>query len=620
MVDTWSLFLGFSGMLFAGLLNLVISTAFLARFPTGSTSINFSVIMLGWTAISTLQALLLGLCGWLTPALLIVSSIGLTGFTFICGRVYLSIARTIWRTFCSRLLRGVRNRPIHALLLLIAGCAVMARQLFHIWYLPPYVYDVLVYHLPKVADWVREGRLYMPPSPVLRSWWPANFELLQAWVAVFYHHDAFIELPGLVVYLILLSATFSLLRQAGMSSIAGLWITVAVAVTPSIMMQAVSCKNDLAVAAVYILGLALWGRKHDDANLIGRLFWLGTALAWGVGVKPYLVVLVVGWLPLIAWVNWKHCAHGLKLLRTTLSALSTLGIMVALGWMTLAGYWYVRNAICWGNPLYPVAMNIGPWCLPGSTIYQQGSFTLSSMKETFTQLVHAKLWDTNTMYNPELGGIAGWGWFMVCMGIPLSCLSFFRESWFRRLFVVGGTSFLLLYSSVNPDPWNMRFSLWLPSLLGVGAGCGLRSIVNRDMMRTLMGLSVVMALLSFAGSLGNGYYETIHWRIQMSRKLYERDAFSMWERDLSALPRDAKVAYRLSDNDPVYLIYGPAMTRTPIYLRSADASNLVNQLRSQPVDWYFSPNQSPSEQVAIDQGLQVGALHKVTDCIFGVHR
>ena len=77
----------------------------------------------------------------------------------------------------------------------------IARILFHIWYVPPYVWDTMVYHLVNVAEWVQKGRIHHVINPVGRLYWPATFEVLEAWFAVFLHHDLLVKVGPFLFYL-----------------------------------------------------------------------------------------------------------------------------------------------------------------------------------------------------------------------------------------------------------------------------------------------------------------------------------------------------------------------------------------------------------------------------------
>jgi hypothetical protein len=615
VVSGVSLFASFSLMALSGFLNLIPVLAAMGRFPLPRIALNLCSCVLGWMALITLEMLVLGMLGWLRPwAIVGVSialaciTIGFSGGSFVTG---LGVLKCAWKA----IRHGAKASPVLAFLLVICAGLLLIRELIHIWFLPPYVYDVLVYHLPRVADWVREGQFVMVSSPILRVWWPANFELLQTWVAVFFHHDALIELPGLAAYALSIAGVFALFRIGRLGQIKATWLTLAYAVTPCIVMQAVSCKNDLAVAAVFIFVMVLW--LEADCNVESdpaRIFWSIIALAWGLGVKPYLLVISVGFVPLFILIAYRRYRSNMAIFHLVRSRNEMFWLSSAvLAAILLGGFWYFRNIAYWGNPLYPVAMKIGHWRLPGvEGVYQQGALSMHSLTQTLRELAESKIWDKGQPFNPELGNLAGWGWFIVVVGIPLSLLAIFRDLWFRKVAVVFSISFLFLYSSVNSDPWNMRFALWVPVLFTLGCGVGLRCMHNRDIRRAFVLLAVAMSLLNYVGTINNGYYRRDEWRAQISRSLAERSPFTGWDEQLARLPADAVVAYRMGDNDPLYLLHGPFMRRRPVYLPSIEGSNdLFRQMKNAGAEWLFILTPHSTEDAAIKDLIRMGVLCEI---------
>lgn len=612
-------------LLVSGCLNLVPAVVLVGRFPLTRLSLKLASALVGWMAVVSLEVLALGHVGWLTPLGLVAMAASVAAVSSWLGWGVLVSQGAAWRREGRGMLVAMRASPVHSLLLGLAIAVIVGRQLFHVWFLPPYVYDVLVYHLPRVADWVREGRIVMQQSGVLRTWWPASFELLQTWVAVFYHHDAFVELPGLICCAVLLLATYSLLRSMRVGRRLGAWLTVATALAPSVLFQAVSCKNDLAVAAVFLLTAAIWlDAEHDVEADAPRWAWSAMSLAWAAGVKPYVILLASGLLPLLIWVSLRRRRHGLAMpLRWCWTRRDLPGLVIlVLACGILAGYWYVRNSVRWGNPLYPVAMRIGPWKLPGvEGVYQQGAFSLHTLGTTWHELLSRRLWDSGQAFNPELGNMAGWGWFSVAVGLPLSVVAALRDARLRWLAASGGLAFAALFSAVNADPWNMRFAAWVPPLLAVGAGVGLRSLRHRDIARGFAWLAIMTSVLNLLGGMSNGYYTREEWRGQVKRPLGERRAYSLWDWQLAQIPPDAVVAHRLGDNDPVYLLAGPAMRRRAVHLPDLRiGADILQRMTAVGAEWLFIIDPSGEETAVLQQLSRAGFLREAANGVFQLAR
>ncbi|MCI5137964.1 MAG: hypothetical protein D3922_06030 [Candidatus Electrothrix sp. AR1] len=412
--------------------------------------------------------MLAGLAGLLTAnGLFGLAVFGWLGLMF-CGRQELRKAfLALMRSF-----RAVRSaifrHPLQAVLLAAVFALLLARMAAHVWFLPPYyVHDVNTYHLPRVAGWIQQGNLTVPHFPVKRVFWPAGFELIQTWWAIFPHHDAVVEAAGVPFWGMAIGAVFVLARGIGLSGVSAGWCSLIFAFTPALTLNATSGKNNIAVAALYLYLAALWA-KPLNRRLVGKR-WLLTfvTVLLGIGVKPTMVFILPG----LVWMAWT----GLREVdivffrRPRLSPWAGTLLVLAL---LLGGYWYTRNWIQFKNPFYPTSLRVVDHLVVGSGGWsgQQGAFTLDSLAANWKMLWKQKIYDGGMPYNPDLCGMTGWGWFVfVCGG---SCLIWGvivnrRLRWLALSFL---TSFLLLLGWVTPDPWNMRFAQWFPALAALGFG------------------------------------------------------------------------------------------------------------------------------------------------------
>jgi hypothetical protein len=108
-----------------------------------------------------------------------------------------------------------RQRPGLSLLYLFLALLLSLRALAHAWLLPPYVWDTLVYHLPRLAEWVQHHGLFVVDTSIDRLYWPANFELFQCWFVIFFHHDFIVELAGVFPYALAVLSVYSISRSFG---------------------------------------------------------------------------------------------------------------------------------------------------------------------------------------------------------------------------------------------------------------------------------------------------------------------------------------------------------------------------------------------------------------------
>lgn len=523
-----------------------------------------------------LQSLLVSAAVMLTGLAGLLTANGLFGFAVIGWLGIAFFGRHELRKAVQAILRSLRTiksaiarRPLQATLLTGVFALLLARMAAHIWFLPPsYVFDVNTYHLPRVAGWIQQANLTVPHFPVKRIFWPAGFELIQTWWAVFPHHDAVIEAAGVPFWAMAIGAVFVLARCLGLSRVAAAWCSLLFAFTPALALNATSGKNDIAVAALYLYLVALWAKPLHH-RLVGRRWLLTlTAILLGIGMKPTMAFILPG----LIWM----AATGFRgkditfIRRVRFSPWAGTILVLA---MLLGGYWYTRNWIQFKNPFHPTSLRVADHVVTGSgaSSGQQGAFSLDSIRANLKMLRKEKIFDGVSPYNPDLCGMTGWGWFVfVCggscliWGVIINC----GLRWQTLAFV---TSFLLLLGWVTPDPWNMRFAQWFPALAALGFGvtvqyCSLLSFVRYAMIL----LAIWTTALNGLGVLGNGYTPVKRWvdfiKMPVNRRAPDENEGAVPQSSLEQrIPPGEPLIIIGAGDDPFYPLYGPGFTRQLIY-------------------------------------------------------
>src|SRR6185295_13964617 len=217
-----------------------------------------------------------------------------------------------------------------ARLLLLVAAAGFASLLLKTALLGPYTGDALAYQLPNIAEWVQSGRFAWRINHDPRMWFPAGFELIETWWVVFLHHDALIELGGIQMALIAFAAVFSLAEtlelRPGLAAVAYLFL-------PAVVLNATSCGNDLASAALVLAGYAMVARGAPRA---AQAF----PLLLAVGVKATGGFAAVG---VVLYALWRRERPAKDLPRWGTAVLSCAGL-------ALGSFWYLRNWIVAGHP------------------------------------------------------------------------------------------------------------------------------------------------------------------------------------------------------------------------------------------------------------------------------
>ena len=565
-----------------------------------------------WIFSATLFTFLLGIFGFLAPApMVLVSLIGLLLMglhAFRQGRRYLVTLEFLRERF---------KRPRFTVvggLLATAALLQLLRIAFHVWYTPPYVHDTLTYHLPNVAEWVQKGRIHAISTPVLRSYWPATFEVFESWFVVFLHNDLLIQLGCVSCYLLAVTSVYAICRGLNFGKHLSAGVALLYAYTPSVAIHATSCKNDMAVAGMYLFAMALLVdllRVGDYRSfpLSRRFLFIIMAFGYGIGTKAYAVFIAPGLILLGIVALAKHqlfkkaifSLHPKNISSTSRFSLYT-GLVLGSGVLTF--YWYVRNYIIFDNPFYPADFKLfghlifGTGVPPDPGTSAQPSFSFHSMWQNARNLATFKILDQFRIYT-DLNRITGWGWFNFVCGVSAVIYGLLFDRWVRFLTLCFVISLLSLLGWVFVDDWHGRFLHFFPPVFAIAFGALLICLRIRWAQAPLVALAVICSLFNYLAVLNVGVFSKEDLGRLMAlpplqRSLVNANINYPWvtgrayREVLKHVPEDEIIGYSLKKNDVIYPLYGGDLSRRLHYLPDSPAS-LVDAMNSHGIRYLYFP-------------------------------
>lgn len=211
----------------------------------------------------------------------------------------------------------------------------------------PNDWDTLMYHLPLVDQWLREGSLYAPNEAVWYN--AANSELVALWMVAPFSGDFLFALNNFPALLLVAAAAVELGGELNLGRTARHLAAVAVTSNMVVFRQALDAKNDLAVLALLLVTCTFWLR-YIRSGRPGDLPYAATGFGLLCGVKYYALGYAGMMWVVMAGLCW--VVRG----RRTAVILSAAGLI---GGSLLAGYWYARNYWVKGTPLYPLGVSPG---------------------------------------------------------------------------------------------------------------------------------------------------------------------------------------------------------------------------------------------------------------------
>lgn len=230
--------------------------------------------------------------------------------------------------------------------------------------------DALIYHYPMVAGWVQDASLNHPRGFLVGEfqwWYPSNTELLHTWAVLWFRTDFLVSLVSWLFFGLLMGSVYALAAEIGTRMRQAAIVTVAAVSTPIVFFVGVRLSGvDTAVTAFMLLAVLFalrWWRTGrllcfgdagppGEATLTMRvrdLVLSGLAAGLALGSKytavPFVGAMVVVFLVCLFVSAVRHRSAWRRLVAP-LVALALPAIVAGI-------YWYVRNLVLAGNPLYP---------------------------------------------------------------------------------------------------------------------------------------------------------------------------------------------------------------------------------------------------------------------------
>ena len=215
-------------------------------------------------------------------------------------------------------------------------------------------FDTNRYHIVNVAHWFSSHETWSLPFAQPSDHTavePGNGELLSLWLMLPFGDDRLAYATNLGAFVLIAVACAALVRELGGRAWAGGVAALAIIGSPLVTTAFPhSMLTDLwgagAIAAVPALGLAS-ARLHSPRLLV----LAGACAGLAAGTKYVDVLPALGVLGLVGWVT-----------RPRLRPAVAAGVAA----VATCGFWYLRNAVATGNPVYPQTVRIaGTTLLPG---------------------------------------------------------------------------------------------------------------------------------------------------------------------------------------------------------------------------------------------------------------
>jgi hypothetical protein len=473
------------------------------------------------------------------------------------------------------------------ILWIVAG-VVGLRLLCQVWFFAPHLGDALAYHLPKIAEWVIAGHFTREMGLHPHVTFPAGFELVETWWVVFLHHDVLIEMAGVEFLALAFAATYALARYFNLTARWAFFAALLYAMTPGLHLSATSCLNDTPVAALVVATFALVVWRAPVAMVL-------MTAGLGIGVKATYGYALPGVVLFWMFVR-KHPAIPASS-RAWASALAVLGLLAG-------SFWYGRNLLWYGNPVYPVG---SPRYAEEPVAVQAGP-NLQSFWANASDLVESRMADNQGPYGANVDNIAGWGPAAFACGLVALLVALRDDPKLRPLALSFTMSLASCFLLMIHDPWCLKYVFFFPAILCIAvarlAAVHLPVVI----------IAAASMAFTFAGTLLPYDLQLKHLRVLAAQPWQTRSALLLTEPPLSEPRMGCFGGFRAN----AYHLYGPGFSRKVVYLRAGSEEDLIFEMRNAGIQWVYAVPVSYQQQTLLDECLRTGRLRPVGGRIFAL--
>lgn len=516
----------------------------------------------------------------------------------------------------------LRSEPLLLVLAAVVGIAVLYES-FLVLTTPPNNWDSMAYHLPRAVEWFQRHAVeYIPhPSTERMNAFQPNAEMLILYTFALAHNDLLVELPQWLAQLAVLAAVYGIALRTGARPPAALFAALLTATLTEFALESVTTQNDLVVASL-AAACAYFALGET------RVDWALAGLALGAALGTKLTVALA--LPALAL---------LMLAAGGVPRLLRVGAATAAAFLLVGLYGFGLNLIETGKPLGTAAENsaLQPQRTLGGTtstvarvLYK--TIDLSGYRppqRALDRAASAGKWTFDRLripVNPPESTLTGFDFALntkaeednsyfgplgLLLLLPLSIVV--PLLWWRRRAAAAHAALavsLPLYVlgialAYRYNPWIGRFML-TPAALAMP----LAALVWRVRLWRFRVLAWGAALVGAATLYGAHAYSTTKptgkegttpvWRLSRGEAIAVRLPAMLKTLvgvDI-AVPEHATILAVVGENDFVYALYGPHLTRRVVTVKPEELGfrpwqDLLRRADEAGADWIVEDGKVP---------------------------
>ncbi|MBI4849369.1 MAG: hypothetical protein HY808_12485 [Nitrospirae bacterium] len=352
---------------------------------------------------------------------------------------------------------------------------------------PSYTWDALWYHLPIVGYIMQSGAIKEVSNHSFINQFinifPKNIELFFLWNIIFLKSDVISDLCQLLFTFIGMLTIYSIAVKLKVGEKHAAWAGLLFFFAPVIILQSSTNYVDIAVSVLFLVAINFLLCNSYPSSFSLLLAGLTTGILLGSKGSGPLFVIILSAAFLVKEVITYLKLQEIKSLSKTqaLAKSSRLYLIYFLAPILLiGGYWYVKNWILYGNPVYPMEISVF-----NITIFK-GLYKgiIEPAPEVFNGLSYfGKLfyvWAERAEYYFYDSRLSGFGPLWFILFLPAFVFSFVYALIKKRFNFIAVSAVLIAAFLFSPRNWNTRYVIFLFGLGAISFGFILDHFVKRE--------------------------------------------------------------------------------------------------------------------------------------------
>jgi len=436
------------------------------------------------------------------------------------------------------LIRLIRRDMILSLISVIF--IILTGYILFIGYLfPPYTWDALWYHLPIVGRIIQSGAIMENPTPSMidqfMNIFPKNIELFFIWQIIFLHSDIIVDLTQLLFSLVGILTIYSLAVKIGMDRRYAVYSGLLFFFTPIIILQSKTAYVDVAVGVLFLIAINFLVHERGTKSTIPSISLAGITTGILLGSKgsgPLFLITMCTMIllrELLGYLNPFKLFHNRVVDRDELKeGLRRYGVYFLMPSILIGGYWYIKNWVLYGNPVYPMEIS-----LMNVTIFK-GLYNgiIDPAPDIILRLSPIErplyVWLEKVRYYLYDSRFSGFGpiWFILSLPSIAFCLvRSMRRGRFGFLFVA---MVVIITFVLYPRNWNTRYVIFVVGLGALSIGMMLEYFSDKRVLKMItFSLVLYTALTSNSPAITPEQIKRFIHLPSSRRTIVEHDPFNI---------------------------------------------------------------------------------------------